>query len=45
MHVLYSRPKGEHFPQSYEVGPGQQLGGLLKQTNAQAHARYNKISV
>lgn len=44
LHVLYSRPLGEDFPSTYEMGPGRQLGPLLKKTNEKAFAHYTNIT-
>lgn len=43
MHVIYSRPEGEDFPKTFEVGPGKQLGSILKMINAKAFANYKNI--
>ena len=45
MHVLYSRRQGEEFPSTYELGPGRQLGTLLRMTNSKAHEHYRAIEV
>ncbi|XP_050395824.1 malonyl-CoA-acyl carrier protein transacylase, mitochondrial [Patella vulgata] len=45
LHTLYSRPQGEHFPNTYEVGPGKQMGTLLKIVNSKAHQSYTNIDV
>ncbi|KAK2181327.1 hypothetical protein NP493_403g03017 [Ridgeia piscesae] len=45
LHVLYARPQGENFPSTYEMGPGTQLGSLLRKTNEKAHAHYSNITV
>ena len=45
LHVLYSRKQGELFPQTYEFGPGQQLGTMLKMTNMKAYEQYTNIPV
>jgi len=45
MHVLYGRRVGADFPQTFEVGPGKQLGFLLRQVNAKAHAQYDSVQV
>ncbi|XP_061198266.1 malonyl-CoA-acyl carrier protein transacylase, mitochondrial-like [Saccostrea echinata] len=46
MHTIYSRPQGEEFPQTYEVGPGRQLGYILRLTNEKAHyKKYHHIEV
>ncbi|XP_005090549.3 malonyl-CoA-acyl carrier protein transacylase, mitochondrial [Aplysia californica] len=45
MHALYQRPQGSEFPHTYEVGPGKQMGTLLKQVNLQAHKQYHDVRV
>lgn len=45
MHVLYSRPQGEDFPKTYELGPGQQLGTLLRMVNLKAYQSYTNVAV
>ena len=45
MHTVYSRPMGNRFPSTFEVGPGRQLGTFLKQINAKAYAEYANIDV
>ena len=45
MHCLLERRQGEEFPKIFEVGPGQQLGSILKRVNAKAHATYTAITV
>lgn len=36
LHILYERGKDEHFPKTYECGPGKGLTLILKQVNAKA---------
>ncbi|KAK6184743.1 hypothetical protein SNE40_007146 [Patella caerulea] len=45
LHTLYSRQQGENFPSTYEVGPGKQMGTLLKVVNSKAHQSYTNIDV
>ena len=46
MHVIYQRSPGSEFPTTYEVGPGQQLGTLLKMTNKKAFQNnYHHVGV
>jgi len=45
LHVLYGRRVGSDFPLTFEVGPGKQLGFLLQQVNAKAHALYDHVQV
>lgn len=40
MHIIYSRDEGQRFPETYEMGPGRQLGVMLKRTNAKAASFY-----
>lgn len=43
MHILFSRKQGTNFPQTFEVGPGRQLGFLLQKTNLRAFGSYKNI--
>lgn len=45
MHVLYSRAQGVDFPNTYEVGPGKQLGTLLRLVNLTAAQKYKPVEV
>ncbi|VEN52464.1 unnamed protein product [Callosobruchus maculatus] len=36
LHYVYSRDPSEHFPRTFEVGPGTSLKAMLKQVNARA---------
>ncbi|XP_064640990.1 malonyl-CoA-acyl carrier protein transacylase, mitochondrial-like [Lineus longissimus] len=45
LHVMYSRDQGMEFPNTWEMGPGQQLGTLLRVVNKKAHAHYNCVEV
>ncbi|XP_002732562.1 malonyl-CoA-acyl carrier protein transacylase, mitochondrial-like [Saccoglossus kowalevskii] len=45
MHVLYQRRQGTSFPQTFEVGPGKQLGALLKRLNLKAWNSYKSVEV
>lgn len=46
MHTIYARTPGEEFPHTYEVGPGRQLGYILRLTNEKAHYKnYHHIQV
>lgn len=45
MHILYSRTENVEFPQTYELGPGKQLGFLLRKTNMKAFKSYYNIDV
>ena len=45
MQTLYQRREGEGFPKTDEVGPGTQLGVILKMINRKAHESYTHIDV
>ncbi|XP_067933565.1 malonyl-CoA-acyl carrier protein transacylase, mitochondrial-like [Watersipora subatra] len=45
MHTVYQRRHDTPFPQSYEVGPGGQLGTILKMVNNKAYQSYQAIEV
>ncbi|XP_052016118.1 malonyl-CoA-acyl carrier protein transacylase, mitochondrial [Apodemus sylvaticus] len=45
MHSIYERKKGMEFPSTFEVGPGQQLGSILKCCNRQAWKSYSHVDV
>ncbi|CAH1778810.1 unnamed protein product [Owenia fusiformis] len=45
LHYMYARDVKQEFPDTYEVGPGKQLGTVLKVVNGKAHTRYHAISV
>ncbi|GAU98358.1 hypothetical protein RvY_09515 [Ramazzottius varieornatus] len=45
LHSIYEREKDVLFPNTYEVGPGKQLGTILKRTNLKAFASYKAIEV
>lgn len=45
MHMIYERKKGIEFPYTYEVGPGKQLGIILKSCNLKAWRFYKNVSV
>lgn len=36
LHILYERKEGDHFPRTFELGPGRGLRTILKQVNAKA---------
>ncbi|XP_054856776.1 malonyl-CoA-acyl carrier protein transacylase, mitochondrial [Eublepharis macularius] len=40
MHIMYDRKKGVELPCTYEVGPGGQLGAMLKNCNMKAWRFY-----
>lgn len=45
MHYIYDRKLGEKFPQTFECGPRQTLGVLLRHTNRKAYGKYKHIDV
>lgn len=45
MHAIYERKRGTEFPRTFEVGPGQQLGAILKSCNLQAWKSYSSVDV
>lgn len=45
MHTLYQRPKDHAFPKTYEVGPGSQLGAILRMVNKKGYESYKSIDV
>ncbi|XP_043565348.1 malonyl-CoA-acyl carrier protein transacylase, mitochondrial [Chiloscyllium plagiosum] len=45
MHAMYEREQGIDFPDTYEVGPGTQLGTMLKNCNLKAWRFYRHVDV
>ncbi|KAM3833458.1 malonyl-CoA-acyl carrier protein transacylase, mitochondrial [Vipera latastei] len=45
MHRIYERNQGKKFPYTYEVGPGKQLGAILRSCNLKASKYYSNIDV
>ena len=45
MHTLYQRKGDMPFPNTYEVGPGKQLGTILRMVNNKAYASYQAVEV
>lgn len=45
MHAVYERRRGTAFPQTFEVGPGRQLGAVLRSCNLQAWKSYRHVEV
>ncbi|KAG8517915.1 Malonyl-CoA-acyl carrier protein transacylase, mitochondrial [Galemys pyrenaicus] len=45
MHAIYERKRGVGFPRTFEVGPGRQLGSILKSCNLQAWKAYSHVDV
>ncbi|XP_015278465.1 PREDICTED: malonyl-CoA-acyl carrier protein transacylase, mitochondrial [Gekko japonicus] len=43
MHAIYERKKGVRFPFTYEMGPGRQLGAILRNCNMRAWKFYKNI--
>ncbi|XP_026857959.2 malonyl-CoA-acyl carrier protein transacylase, mitochondrial isoform X2 [Electrophorus electricus] len=45
LHEIYQRAQGHGFPQTYEVGPGRQLGFTLQKCNMKAFQNYTHVGV
>uniref|UniRef100_A0A8C2YDS8 Malonyl-CoA-acyl carrier protein transacylase, mitochondrial n=1 Tax=Coturnix japonica TaxID=93934 RepID=A0A8C2YDS8_COTJA len=45
MHSIYQRKQGMEFPYTYEVGPGKQLGAVLRKCNLKAWRQYSHVGV
>ncbi|XP_053572240.1 malonyl-CoA-acyl carrier protein transacylase, mitochondrial [Bombina bombina] len=45
MHSIYERKKGTDFPRTFEAGPGNQLGVILRKCNLKAFNSYQNIDV
>lgn len=45
LHILYERPNGSNFPDTFECGPGSTLKSLLKTVNSKAHTSCLSIDV
>ncbi|XP_071488902.1 malonyl-CoA-acyl carrier protein transacylase, mitochondrial-like [Diadema antillarum] len=45
MHNIYQRPKNMAFPFTYEIGPGKQLGSILKRNNLKASQSLASVEV
>ncbi|NXM78315.1 FABD protein, partial [Serilophus lunatus] len=43
MHSVYERKQGTDFPYTYEVGPGKQLGAILRKCNLKAWKQYKHV--
>ncbi|KAJ7419374.1 malonyl-CoA-acyl carrier protein transacylase [Pitangus sulphuratus] len=43
MHSVYERKQGTEFPYTYEVGPGNQLGAILRKCNLKAWKQYRHV--
>ena len=45
IHQMYQRPKHEFYPNTFECGPGKQLGYLLRLNNNKAYQHYHHVNV
>ncbi|CAJ0964018.1 unnamed protein product, partial [Ranitomeya imitator] len=45
MHAIYERKQGTNFPRTFEMGPGVQLGSMLRICNLKAWRSYKSIDV
>ncbi|KAM8740772.1 malonyl-CoA-acyl carrier protein transacylase, mitochondrial [Acanthopagrus schlegelii] len=45
LHEIYERLQGEQFPQTFEMGPGKQLGATLQKCNRKAFTNYAHVQV
>ncbi|KAL0962992.1 hypothetical protein UPYG_G00348100 [Umbra pygmaea] len=45
LHEIYERTQGQSFPDTYEVGPGKQLGATLQRCNMKAYKSYTHVDV
>lgn len=45
LHILYERPVGTNFPDTFECGPGSTLRSLLKSVNSKANSMCHNIEV
>lgn len=45
LHEIYERTQGKMFPDTYEVGPGKQLGATLQKCNRKAFKTYTHVGV
>ncbi|KAM7378339.1 hypothetical protein PAMA_013303 [Pampus argenteus] len=45
LHEIFERMQGQTFPQTYEVGPGKQLGATLQKCNRKAFKTYTHVDV
>lgn len=45
LHEIYERTQGQTFPQTYEAGPGKQLGATLQKCNRKAFKTYTYVEV
>lgn len=45
LHILYERPVGSNFPDTFECGPGSTLRSMLKAVNSKAHSSSLTINI
>ncbi|XP_050538426.1 probable malonyl-CoA-acyl carrier protein transacylase, mitochondrial isoform X2 [Daktulosphaira vitifoliae] len=45
LHILYERPQGSNFPDTFECGPGSTLRSLLKTVNSKAHSFCTSVNI
>lgn len=45
LHILYERPVGSNFPDTFECGPGSTLRSLLKTVNSKAHLSCKTVEI
>lgn len=45
LHILYERPEGSNFPDTFECGPGSTLRSLLKKVNLKAQMSCRTVEV
>ncbi|XP_047431555.1 malonyl-CoA-acyl carrier protein transacylase, mitochondrial [Mugil cephalus] len=45
LHEIYERTQGVNFPDTYELGPGKQLGATLQMCNRKAFKTYSNVKV
>lgn len=45
IHKMYQRDKHESYPNTFECGPGRQLGYLLRLNNNKAYQKYQHVDV
>ncbi|CAF4169762.1 unnamed protein product [Rotaria sp. Silwood2] len=45
IHNMYQRSKNESYPNTFECGPGRQLGYLLRLNNNKAYQQYHHVDV
>lgn len=45
IHKMYQRPKHDSYPNTFECGPGRQLGYLLRLNNNRAYQQYQHVDI